>query len=892
MGWSDQHRLFPPFVGGPRSPRHSPPPWKVRLIGYSLSSSVAALPHPPSPYPTETQENQGDMSRRNSDSSDLSNSSGDEELEGGAPAEKKSWTMRSLPSSRAGAGGGVEPGVKPSRKPKTDRSKGNYAAIGTADDPPSRRSSKRSSRRDGSRVYASEPKPSLAPSAAAGGAGEAAYQDYPDAGAPGQGQGQPQQYAGQSEDDEEMGQAQRVGSQKSGKSRLKWALIAGAVVSLVIIIIIAAVVIVQNHKSTSEEDPKSDSASAESDHAASSGSIDGDAEHATSGASDHASASASASGSGASEGDESAHSASLLDSLSLAPESGSASGTATASAVGGHETGLGGLSTSDDVAGGLTASSSSGGDAAREPGETGAASGGGSDGASATTSTPLDPLSTPTPIGSATESGHGPLDPLQLASASAPAEGGEGVLTTATLDSLHIIGLDPTSTPTSGSDATPTSAAFGEPGDIAAAGSSPVSGFVMPSDAVTMDPMVTDESGNLVFTFTTSLPLGGSGVDSHASASAGPGQPTGIASAAAPGASPSAGGAEGGDGTKHDAAGGPPPDAPSATESAVGAEESGHGGDVKGGEDKEEDKEKDKDQDGAEKDDDKDKDEKPKTAMGEVFNTTAIFYSEVDWVGACGEKISDDSPSIALPLALYPKVGEKSSLCGQNVIVRNPDKGTVLNLTVLDASNRTDYTIFTPSTFEKLGGDKETGELFVEYRFLNGSLELPTDEEKGKGEGGWEVDGKGEQKDSSDDTDHKDDDSASDDGAKEIMADPKKLWDGNNWKGRTYTGGMGTYYYQKGNQGACGTAVSDSSKVVALPSYAYGGGRYCGKKVEITRMSGGSKGMKVTATVMDECPSCTNSNSLDLSVGAYKALGGTQDEGQFDISWKFIDADY
>lgn len=54
----------------------------------------------------------------------------------------------------------------------------------------------------------------------------------------------------------------------------------------------------------------------------------------------------------------------------------------------------------------------------------------------------------------------------------------------------------------------------------------------------------------------------------------------------------------------------------------------------------------------------------------------------------------------------------------------------------------------------------------------------------------------------------------------------------------------------------------------------------CGQQVQITNTV---SGQSITVTVADECPTCDNSNSIDLSVGAFSALSGNDlSEGVVD----------
>ncbi|GAA5984879.1 hypothetical protein JCM10908_002433 [Rhodotorula pacifica] len=56
----------------------------------------------------------------------------------------------------------------------------------------------------------------------------------------------------------------------------------------------------------------------------------------------------------------------------------------------------------------------------------------------------------------------------------------------------------------------------------------------------------------------------------------------------------------------------------------------------------------------------------------------------------------------------------------------------------------------------------------------------------------------------------------------------------------------------------------------------------CGQMVQIKRVD---TGQTIQALVADSCPTCNNNSCLDLSWGAFQALGGTQSMGVFDITW-------
>lgn len=99
--------------------------------------------------------------------------------------------------------------------------------------------------------------------------------------------------------------------------------------------------------------------------------------------------------------------------------------------------------------------------------------------------------------------------------------------------------------------------------------------------------------------------------------------------------------------------------------------------------------------------------------------------------------------------------------------------------------------------------------------------------------------------------------------------------------------GHGTWYSQNGNAGACGQYHSDSFKVVAIDSAIYGGGKYCGKTIEITNTDNGKT---TTALVGDECPTCDSSKSVDLSQATFQALESDLGVGEINISWKIVNS--
>lgn len=113
---------------------------------------------------------------------------------------------------------------------------------------------------------------------------------------------------------------------------------------------------------------------------------------------------------------------------------------------------------------------------------------------------------------------------------------------------------------------------------------------------------------------------------------------------------------------------------------------------------------------------------------------------------------------------------------------------------------------------------------------------------------------------------------------------PPQSHAGGGGGGAPNTGGFATFFFQKGNAGACGQVHSDSDIICAIDSERYNNGALCGKQVQITNTK---NGQTVTATVADECPTCDNGNSIDLSTGAFNHIAD-QSEGLVPISWIFV----
>lgn len=103
------------------------------------------------------------------------------------------------------------------------------------------------------------------------------------------------------------------------------------------------------------------------------------------------------------------------------------------------------------------------------------------------------------------------------------------------------------------------------------------------------------------------------------------------------------------------------------------------------------------------------------------------------------------------------------------------------------------------------------------------------------------------------------------------------------------SGGFATFFTQNGVAGACGTVHSDSALIAAVDSRRYGNtgevSDLCGKKVQIINTDNGKS---VTVTIADACPTCENSNCMDLSVGAFTEIAA-ESTGIVPIKWQFLD---
>lgn len=99
--------------------------------------------------------------------------------------------------------------------------------------------------------------------------------------------------------------------------------------------------------------------------------------------------------------------------------------------------------------------------------------------------------------------------------------------------------------------------------------------------------------------------------------------------------------------------------------------------------------------------------------------------------------------------------------------------------------------------------------------------------------------------------------------------------------GTFYSGGVGTFYYQYGVAGSCGTVHADSDKIVAVSAIVMNSA-LCGKTITLTNTKNGKT---VNAVIADTCPGCGDGGaSIDCSTGTFDALADESD-GTFPVTF-------
>ncbi|KAF8132883.1 barwin-like endoglucanase [Boletus edulis] len=99
-----------------------------------------------------------------------------------------------------------------------------------------------------------------------------------------------------------------------------------------------------------------------------------------------------------------------------------------------------------------------------------------------------------------------------------------------------------------------------------------------------------------------------------------------------------------------------------------------------------------------------------------------------------------------------------------------------------------------------------------------------------------------------------------------------------------FTSGIATWYTQDNNAGACGAYHTDNDLIGAMSSARYTDS-LCGRQVQITNTDNGNT---VTVTIADDCPSCENENSIDLSIAAFQQLNSDLGAGVLPSQFPFL----
>ncbi|KIM80328.1 hypothetical protein PILCRDRAFT_530144 [Piloderma croceum F 1598] len=101
--------------------------------------------------------------------------------------------------------------------------------------------------------------------------------------------------------------------------------------------------------------------------------------------------------------------------------------------------------------------------------------------------------------------------------------------------------------------------------------------------------------------------------------------------------------------------------------------------------------------------------------------------------------------------------------------------------------------------------------------------------------------------------------------------------------GQPVSGGFATYFSQNGLAGACGQVHADSALIAAM-DIAIFSNSLCGQLVRITNTQNQKN---VTVAIADECSTCQNAESIDLSLGAFEAIADLE-QGTVPIMWTLL----
>ncbi|GAA5997152.1 RlpA-like double-psi beta-barrel domain-containing protein [Rhodotorula paludigena] len=302
------------------------------------------------------------------------------------------------------------------------------------------------------------------------------------------------------------------------------------------------------------------------------------------------------------------------------------------------------------------------------------------------------------------------------------------------------------------------------------------------------------------------------------------------------------------------------------------------------------------------------------------YNQTVVDYHMNGNAGACGWYSKDSDVVVGLPLEFYSDLGVVSPYCGDYVVVVDPRNNNTVTALVADASTANDTLSLSQGTWNALNGTDSHLEL-VNWRFANeteteaakeahssGSSSVPSSTSYAAPASTSSAAAEQYQAPSSSSSSArptttteayrepsttsyapkttttsykpKTTTTTTQKAAETTAAVQQSYKESSSSSSNSYSG-SGTYFYQNGNAGNCGSVHSDSDYIIALESSMYGSGGHCGQSVTISH-----GGKSIQAKVADSCPSCVSSTSIDLSEGAFQALAPLS-AGMIDVTWHF-----
>ncbi|BGO94773.1 hypothetical protein NBRC10512_005408 [Rhodotorula toruloides] len=293
------------------------------------------------------------------------------------------------------------------------------------------------------------------------------------------------------------------------------------------------------------------------------------------------------------------------------------------------------------------------------------------------------------------------------------------------------------------------------------------------------------------------------------------------------------------------------------------------------------------------------------------YNQTAVSYFMNGNNGACGWANQDSDKVVGLPNEFYQDLSSVSPYCGKYIVVTDPRVNKTVTALVADASTGNNTLSLSQGTWNALNGtasDLKT----VDWRFANETETAAAKAALSSPASSWSAPAPSsttaaqqqqqkqqEQPTSSSQkqqttqqaytttqapstTSYAPKPTTTTTATQQAQATQQKASYDSSASSGTYSG-QATYFFQNGVAGACGSVHSDSDYIIALETSMYAGGSHCGQQVKITNTGNGKT---ITATVADECPTCSTSQSIDLSQGAFDALG-SESQGVLPVNWNF-----